>query len=396
MLTYNGKYNYIKIMIDSIEEELVQKIYKMLNHPAFKGTYMVGMPDAHEGAGAFVGFTMKFNDDTPIIPNIVGVDIDCGMLAYNMGNIEIDFEAFDKNIRRSIPSGFNVRSKIHSSISPIGVLAYEIGEVSKKLNLDERRVFKSLGTLGGGNHFIEVGEAPNNDKWVVIHTGSRNFGLQVAKYHQNKAKELMKSTFQGDAYKDLEYLPRGMGAEEYFEDMKVAQEFASVNRLIILEEILRYMFFQEIKDKGIDTSWDYQRDKYIKTENMIQSNHNYIDFKNKIIRKGATPANEGQKVIIPFNMRDGIAICTGKGNSDWNFSAPHGAGRILSRNKAKTQLCLEQFKDDMKGVYTTCVHQTTLDESPRAYKDKDMILDAIKDTVDVDFILKPLYNFKGY
>lgn len=380
MLTYRGKYNSAQVMIDEIDEETVKQIYGFLNHPAFGHTYIAIMPDCHAGAGAVIGYTAKLN--AYVIPNVVGVDIGCGMLACKIENKAFYPEALDTFIKKRIPSGFSRRRE--PPVSKYDKNIEDIIHLANNTDQDSYDVLCQLGTLGGGNHFIEVNRDPEENLWLVIHSGSRNFGLKIANYYQDKAKQLMKKMFLGnsnsnaDVYKNLEFLPIGHGGDEYIEAMKIAQGFASANRKLMAKLILENLFQLEL-DK-IET---------------IESVHNYINFEDKIIRKGAISAHEGQRLIIPLNMRDGSVIGIGKGNAKWNYSAPHGAGRVLSRRKAKETLSIEKFTEEMSGIYTSCVSQETLDESPMAYKDKDLILSAIGETIDIRFIMKPIYNFKA-
>lgn len=374
MLYYKAKYNGAKVFIDSLDEETVKQIYAFLNHPAFANSKIRIMPDTHAGKGSVIGFTMTMNEY--VIPNVVGVDIGCGMLMHKLDTKEIDFAKLDEFIKKNIPSGFSIHNQKGKEKNKkqtgecfregIELLSIKIGQTVDPI--------ASLGTLGGGNHFIEIDRHEDN-YYLIIHTGSRNFGLSVCAYHQKKAKGLMNKMFIGDAYKEREFLPMEEGGKEYLIDMRAAQEYAILNRRLILECILHDFFHQDTIDKR-------------------ECIHNYIGSDN-IIRKGAISAYEGEKVIIPLNMRDGVIVGTGKGNADWNFSAPHGAGRILSRKKAKSELTVEGFKESMEGIYTSCVNKDTLDESPMAYKDSDMIIEAIKDTVDIDFIMAPVYNFKA-
>lgn len=376
MLIYKAKYNVAKVFIDTIDETTVAQIYSFLNHPAFQGGKIRIMPDTHAGKGSVIGFTMEMNDY--IIPNIVGVDIGCGMLICKINQKEIDFNALDSFIKENIPSGFSIqdsRGKKRNECDLNSGFIEIVEEVSKKVGQKVDPI-ASLGTLGGGNHFIEI-DKHEDDYYLVVHTGSRNFGLSVCGYHQKKAKELMKKMFVGDAYKDLEFLPMDQGGSEYIEDMKIAQEYAALNRYLIVSRIMKYFFKEE--------KFHYAISECV---------HNYIGNDN-IIRKGAISALNGETVIIPLNMRDGVIVGTGKGNADWNFSAPHGAGRILSRKKAKEEIQLEDFENVMEGIFTSCISKDTIDESPMAYKDKDLIIEAIKDTVDIDFIMKPVYNFKA-
>jgi tRNA-splicing ligase RtcB (3'-phosphate/5'-hydroxy nucleic acid ligase) len=376
MLEYKGKYNYANVMIDVIEPELVQKLYLMLNHPAFKGGYIAIMPDCHEGKGSCIGFTKQMNEY--VIPNVIGVDIGCGIEAYNLGQLKLDdrdFGGFYNFIQNKVPSGFDVRSKAIYFDSIGNKLMPKVEAICKKIELDFGRVEKAVGTLGGGNHFIELDIAPNGDVWLTIHTGSRNFGKMVCEYHQDKAKKLMNDMFIGDAYKNLEFLPMGHGAEDYIEDMKVAQEYAALNRYEIATVLMEFF---KVTDCG-----------------KIKTVHNYINFEDNIIRKGAISAQEGERVLIPLNMRDGVIVGTGKGSSKWNYSAPHGAGRVLSRGKAKASLSVEKMKEDMKGIWSKSISKDTLDEAPDVYKDSQLIIDSIGESVQIDFMIKPIFNFKA-
>jgi RNA-splicing ligase RtcB len=358
-------------MTDEIDEMTVSQIYGFLNHPAFKGSHIVIMPDVHAGMGAVIGYTATMN--SYVIPAVVGVDIGCGVDAYNLGQIDVDFEALDHYIRNNIPAGFSAREESISSI-----MDTSIDTICKKdPKMDAHRAKLSLGTLGG-NHFIELNRNSSDNIWLVIHSGSRKFGLDIAVYHQQRAKALMKEMFIGDAYKNLEFLPIDKGGQEYLGDMYTAQLYAKLNRFLMGNEICKEYFSLDIHDLE-----------------CVKSVHNYINFKDKIIRKGAISAHKGERVIIPLNMRDGSIIATGKGNKDWNYSAPHGAGRIMSRKRAKAELTLEEFQSEMKGIWTSCIHKKTLDESPMAYKDKKIILDTIEETASIDFIMKPIYNFKA-
>lgn len=377
MLKYQGKYNFAHVMIDVVEPELVQQLYSMLNHPAFEHGYIAIMPDCHSGAGSCIGFTKKMNNY--VIPNIVGVDIGCGIESYNFGIKEFDdreFKRLENYIRREIPSGFCVRNQISKEYRESGsVFKVVIEELCKKIDADHARVKRAIGTLGGGNHFIELDKDPDENIWLTVHTGSRNFGKKICEYHQNKAKALMKEMFIGDAYKNLEFLPLEHGGQEYLDDMVIAQEYAEMNRTSIVNTI-----------KGF-----FEKEPF----DCIKTVHNYINFSDNIIRKGSISANKGEKVLIPLNMRDGVIVGTGKGDSKWNNSAPHGAGRVLSRSKAKRELSLDKMKEDMNGIWSESISQKTLDEAPDAYKDSQLIIDTIGETVSIDFIMKPIYNFKA-
>ena len=393
----------LKIFTENIEEEAIKQIDELLEQEPFKDCKVRIMPDVHAGKGCVIGFTADLGNK--VIPNIVGVDIGCGMLCVELGNIELNLKKLDNIINEYIPAGRNIREQKLIDFEKINEL-YCLRELkeSKKFN-------RAIGTLGGGNHFIEVDIDDEDNKYLVIHTGSRNLGKQVADYYQNLAIELCsgkeemfkkkekiikeykeqgrKSEIQ-EALKDLEKeyknnnpdLPKdlcyleGKYREMYLHDMRICQEYASLNRCYIARTILLNM------GKQI-----YQ--KYFETI------HNYISFEDNIVRKGAISAKEGEKVLIPINMRDGSIIAVGKGNEDWNNSAPHGAGRIMSRIKAKETFKLDDFKESMKGIYTTSVVEETIDEAPFVYKPMQEIIDNIQDTVEIQKIIRPIYNFKA-
>lgn len=370
-----GKYNSAEIFTENIDEESIRQIYNLLNTPGFVDSQIRIMPDVHAGKGSVIGFTMSFNNY--IVPTVVGVDIGCGMNAYNIGKCDIDLNSLDKFIHEAIPSGKEVRvSPVESKFTE----SEELFRLIKKVTEDDfDRVIRSIGSLGGGNHFIELDKDPKNNIWLVVHSGSRNLGLKVCNYHQNMAKEYIKKKFNGSrAYNDIEFMPMDEGGSEYLEDMKITQEYALQNRNTMCMIILEKFFGKKIKD----------------CESII-SIHNYINFSDKIVRKGAISAHDGEKVIIPLNMRDGSIVAKGKGNKNWNYSAPHGAGRILSRSGAKKVVSLEAYKEAMKNVYSSNVNKSTIDESPMAYKPSEEIIELINDTANIDFIMKPIYNFKG-
>lgn len=396
----------LKIFTKNVEQEAVDQIELLLAQDAFKDCKVRIMPDVHAGKGCVIGFTADLGEK--VIPNIVGVDIGCGMLCVSLGQTDIDFEKLDNAIRSYVPSGRDVHEG--------RIIRFdELQELKCYRELrDTKRLERSIGTLGGGNHFIEVDVAEDGYKYLVIHTGSRNLGKQVADYYQNLAFELMsgkdelyeeqgriieeykaagrKSDIQNaiaelhrnfkavnpNIPKDLCYL-EGKYREDYLHDMRICQKFAYMNRVMIAQIICNHMGW------GVDADMpDY-----------FECIHNYIDHDSNIVRKGAISAKLGEKVLIPINMRDGCIIGTGKGNEDWNQSAPHGAGRVMSRTKAKELVSLEEFEKSMDGIYTTSVNQSTIDESPMAYKTLDEIVENIKDTVDVLAIIKPVYNFKA-
>lgn len=406
----------LKIFTNDIEQEAVNQINELLEQEAFKNCKVRIMPDVHAGKGCVIGFTADLGDK--VIPNIVGVDIGCGMLCVELGKIDLDLERLDKIINEHIPSGRNIRESKLINFDKINDL-YCLRELkeTKKFN-------RAIGTLGGGNHFIEVDKDEQDNKYLVIHTGSRNMGKQVADYYQNLAIELCsgkeemykrkdeiiktykeqgKKTEIQKALKELkeEYnqnkpnLPNdlcyleGKYREMYLHDMKICQEYASKNRFYIAREILKkYFIFSDF------TLMFNNYDDLI-NRSSFETIHNYISFEDNIVRKGAIRANKGERVIIPINMRDGSIIAVGKGNEDWNNSAPHGAGRIMSRMKAKEMFNLEEFKESMKDIYSTSVVEETIDEAPFAYKPMQEIIDNIQDTVEIEKIIKPIYNFKA-
>lgn len=395
----------LKIFTDSIEPEALNQIYTLIKQPAFADCKVRIMPDVHAGKGCVIGFTADLGDK--VIPDIVGVDIGCGMLCCEIGKIDVDYEKLDSVIREHIPAGRAVRDE--------EINFPQLEDLYCKGQLRNMEWLKcSLGTLGGGNHFIEVDEDSDGVKYLVIHTGSRNLGKQVAEIYQQMAIDDMqgvnklaeesqkliaeykaagrqkdiqrglaelKRKWQPDKLnipKELCYLT-GEHREVYLHDMKICQEFARVNRRAIQDIIFYYM------------GWTFSRSFM----ERFQTIHNYIDHDTNIVRKGAISAKAGEKVLIPINMRDGCIIGVGKGNEDWNCSAPHGAGRIMSRSKAKENVSLEEYQESMKGIYTTSVSQSTIDESPMVYKPMDEILEHIKDTVEIVKIIKPVYNFKA-
>lgn len=420
----------LKIFTNNIEEEAVSQLDLLLKQEPFKDCKVRIMPDVHAGKGCVIGFTADLGNK--IIPNIVGVDIGCGMLCVELGKVELNLEKLDKVINKFIPSGRDVHEQTK----------YKFLEL-EKLNCyrelkDTKRIQRSMGTLGGGNHFIEIDVDDETNKYLVIHTGSRNLGKQVAEYYQDLAIELCsdkeemfkkkekiikeykeqgrKSEIQ-QALKKLEKqykdnkpnLPKelcyleGKYREDYLHDMKICQEYARDNRLCIAKEILcnyfelpYYQGCKSVRLRPLPTAnaW-YTQDIVEKDFYYFETIHNYISFEDNIVRKGAIRADKGERVLIPMNMRDGSIIAIGKGNEDWNNSAPHGAGRIMSRAKAKETFCIEEFKESMKDIYTTSVVEETIDEAPFVYKPMQEIINNIQDTVEIQKIIKPIYNFKA-
>ncbi len=369
MIKIKGEYAEALVNLDEVELEETAKtqIQDIVNHYTSKGTLIRIMADTHAGYGVPIGFTQTMGDY--IIPNLIGVDIACGVSACRIDLPYDDWGLFDQEVRQ-IPHGFKNRTTVAPQIDGIRLSA-EVSRLALQVNYDPQKALLSCGSLGGGNHFIEVDEAPNGDRWLVVHSGSRGIGHAVAMYYQNLAKEFARVINQEPG--DLSALPFDWvrHAYHYAEATKVMNRFASMSRYIILQQLA-----------GSDCK-------------IIESVHNYIDDTDGMIRKGAISAKLGERVIIPLNMHDGTIIGTGKGSKKWNYSAPHGAGRVLSRKKAKATLGLEEFKETMKDVWSSCVDKARLDEAPMAYKDQGLILDSLAEIVDVDWIMKPVYNFKA-
>ena len=400
MLEIKGKVNTAICYAKVIEDEAIDQIRRMCDYGMTAGSKIRIMPDVHAGKGCTIGRTMKIVDKA--VPNMVGVDIGCGMYTVNIGKVDIDFEKLD-DACHFIPSGMNVWEGRQERFDLTGLRCYR--------NLkDTRRLERSLGTLGGGNHFIEVDQAQDDTKYLIIHSGSRNLGKQVAEYYQKLAvdldrgygeyfekrdeiirtykeqgrrkeiqaalKELHFQVYESQPSMpdDLCYLS-GKYLEDYLHDVEICQKFAHRSREKMSEVIL--------ERAGITGG------------EAFHTIHNYIDTEEMILRKGAIAAHKGEKVLIPINMRDGSVLAVGKGNPEWNFSAPHGAGRIMSRSKAKTALSMDEYKKEMAGVYTTSVNENTLDEAPMAYKSLGDIIDVIRESGDVIDVMKPIYNCKA-
>lgn len=398
MLELNGKYNYAKIFTDVIDEPSISQIITFCNQESSAGSTIRIMPDVHAGKGATIGMTMTISDK--IIPNIVGVDIGCGMETIKIKEKHIELQKLDKLIYEKIPSGFSIREKTHKYFEKI-----DLTKLYCYNEINPLRAEKSLGTLGGGNHFIEADKDDDGFIYIVVHSGSRSLGLAVATYYQNLAyralnhsddkaiaeliqrlksqgkqksieAEIKKltSTKRTSVPKHLAYVS-GKLFDMYIHDMKIVQEYAMLNRQAIIDEITKGMKLHILE--------------------QFTTIHNYIDTENMILRKGAVSAQNGEKLLIPINMRDGSLICIGKGNEDWNFSAPHGAGRLMSRSEAKTSFTVSEYKKQMNGIYSTSISKSTLDECPMAYKSMKDIVDNISPTADIVKIIKPIYNFKA-
>ena len=392
----------LKIFTDNIEDTAREQIDILMKQPAFAECKVRIMPDVHAGAGCVIGFTADLGDK--VIPNIVGVDLGCGMNTVIIAEKDIDFEKLDTVIRKHVPSGRNTHEGKKTSFDKLQEL-YCYRDLR-----DTKRIVRSIGTLGGGNHFIEIDKDNDGNYYLIIHSGSRNLGKQVAEYYQNLAVEIMQG--KGELYekqnalikeykeqgrrkeietaiKELykEYNPNplnipkelcyltGEYREKYLHDMKICQEYAVLNRATMSDIIVGHMGWTAVE--------------------FFETIHNYIEHESNMVRKGAISAKLGEKLLIPINMRDGCILGVGKGNDDWNKSAPHGAGRLMSRTKAREAVKLEEYKDSMKDIFTTSVSIETLDEAPMVYKPMDEIISNIGDTVEILKILKPVYNFKA-
>jgi RNA-splicing ligase RtcB len=398
MLELQGKYNSAKIFTDVVDSESISQVLLLLNQEFVSGSKIRMMPDIHAGSGCTVGTTMTITDK--IVPNLVGVDIGCGMYTAQIKEKEIDFEKLDNAIHALIPSGFAIREKPHRFAKQI-----DLNTLSCYTHTDPIKAEKSIGSLGGGNHFIECDRDDEGNLYIVIHSGSRHLGLEVASYYQRagydalngaskedinaliadlkskgKQREIeqaiktLKNTKRTSIPKNLCYV-QGDLFTSYIHDTQIVQMFADLNRKAMMDEIINAMGLTVVDE--------------------FSTIHNYIDVEHMILRKGSVSARKGEKLLIPINMRDGSLICIGKGNDDWNQSAPHGAGRLMSRTEAKNNLSLEEFQNEMQGIYSTSVSTRTIDESPMAYKSMSDIVDNIKDTADILKVIKPVYNFKA-
>lgn len=397
MIELQGKYATAKVFTDVVDNESISQVINLLNQPYIEGSRVRMMPDIHTGAGCTIGTTMTIKDK--ICPNLVGVDIGCGMETVRIKETHIEPQKLDKVIRSGVPSGFEIRKKAHRFAEDI-----DLSELycAKKVNLD--RAYNSIGTLGGGNHFIEANQDEDGNIYIVVHSGSRHLGLEIANFYQEAAYKALTSyskeeieakvaelkaagrqkeiqsvlkqlkTKHSPVPKPLAYV-EGELFEAYLHDMWIAQRFANLNRQAMMDTIVKDMGFHVVE--------------------QFTTIHNYIDVENMILRKGAVSAQAGEKLLIPINMRDGSLICVGKGNGDWNYSAPHGAGRLMSRSAAKQTFTVSEFKKEMDGIYTTSVGRSTLDECPMAYKNMADIVDNIEPTVTIEAVIKPIYNFKA-
>ncbi len=404
MQIVTGKYNNAKVFIDNCEDTCIEQIRNLLDQEPFHDAKVRIMPDCHAGKSCVIGFTADLGDK--IIPNIVGVDIGCGMLTVELGKVEIDYARLDEVIRTYVPSGREVNEGRLMRFPKIQEM-----KCFRELE-DTRKMERAIGSLGGGNHFIEIDTDDEGNKYLVIHTGSRQLGIQVCDIYQKKAiglhigkealwdeEERIKNEYKAagrrseihdvlmELHRNFRQTPpdvpvelcflTGKYSQNYLYDMKICQEFADENRHMIAKQLLEHYGLEPVGE--------------------FTTVHNYIDHDSNIIRKGAVSAKKGEKLLIPINMRDGSLICVGKGNEDWNFSAPHGAGRLFSRTEAFNRFTVEEFEKTMKeaGIFTTCVNHSTLDECPFAYKGMDDIVSNIGPTAEIVNVIRPVYNFKA-
>ena len=398
MIEINGKFNNAKCFTNNLETTAHEQIQAVCDQQAFAGSKIRIMPDVHAGKGCTIGTTMTIIDK--VVPGMVGVDIGCGMETVRIAERDVDFDKLDKIIRKNIPCGREVRKHLHKLNDEIDLTQLRCAQ---DIKIDRAR--HSIGTLGGGNHFIEVDKDEDGNVYLVVHSGSRHLGTEVAEFYQNEGRKAMwggakyqiqvlisklkeegrfseiqteieklKAEHQINVPKDLAYV-EGKLFEDYIHDMKIVQKFATLNRKAMTDVIMVGM-------------------RYTKVEEFTTI-HNYIDTDAMILRKGSVSAKKGEKLLIPINMRDGSLVCIGKGNEDWNFSAPHGAGRLMSRSAAFEHLTMEEYQKEMQGIYSTCVNTATLDESPMAYKSMDEIVEQIQPTAEIVARIKPVYNFKA-
>jgi RNA-splicing ligase RtcB len=366
MIEFQGKYGAAKVFTDTVEQSAISQIYNLLSQDFVIGSKIRIMPDVHAGSGCTIGTTMTISDK--VVPNLVGVDIGCGMEAVLLKDKRVELGQLDKAIHQYIPAGFQIRKEPHHLNNEINLTALRCAN-----HVDLVRASLSIGTLGGGNHFIELDSDEEGQLYLVVHSGSRNLGKQVCDHYQRSAaKELKRTGNRAD--KVLAYL-EGALFDDYLHDMAIIQRYANVNRRAIVKEL----------EKRVKFSIDGQ----------FTTIHNYIELDTMILRKGAISAREGERVLIPMNMRDGSLICVGKGNEDWNFSAPHGAGRLMSRSDAKMSFTVTEYEKAMQGIYSSTVNRSTLDEAPFAYKPMEEIIANIGDTADIIKTIKPLYNYKA-
>lgn len=393
MIEIKGKYNKAMVFAKEVEESAFNQIKELCDQEFVSGSIIRIMPDVHTGMGCTIGTTMTVSDK--VVPNLVGVDIGCGMHTVEFKVGKLDFNEINRFIKDEIPTGFKVYNRVMKK--------FPVDKLKCSGNLDNiERIRKSIGTLGGGNHFIEINRGEKGGLYLVVHSGSRNLGKQVAEYYQKKAYETFKG-YNINIQSELDLLKKGEQDEEalekmmelkgrlvkknlaychgnllkdYLHDMELVQSFAYENRKLISKRIVERFGLRVVKE--------------------FVTIHNYIDLDSMILRKGAVSAKKGELLLIPINMRDGSILARGKGNKEWNYSAPHGAGRLMSRKAAKKTIDMKVFKESMKGIHSESVCRKTLDEAPQAYKSLDSIVDSIDETVEIIDLLKPLFNYKDH
>ena len=376
MITIYGKYTNAQVYTVkneeyALEEHARAQIQMICNHPSAAGSKIRVMPDVHPGKVATVGLTMTIGDS--ILPSLVGVDIGCGMTLARIKAKGLEFQKLDTVIREEVPVGPQIRKNTHKYADRI-----DLGRLRCYKHINAGKAMRSIGTLGGGNHFIELDRDEDGNIYLIVHSGSRHLGMEVAEYYLHAGQKEMQMKKEG-GYASYEMTCiSGALMEDYLHDLEVMQEFAKINREAIVDSIVRGM------------KW--------KTEDAFTCIHNYVDFRNAdapILRKGSISAMEGERVIIPINMKDGVILGTGRGNEEWNCSAPHGAGRICKRTDVDSRHTVSEFKKVMKGIYSTCINEGTLDEAPFAYRTLEDIEGVIGETVTIDRIIRPLYNYKA-
>lgn len=374
MITIYGKHATALVYTVKNEEYALEdyaraQLQMICDHPSSAGSIIRVMPDVHPGKVGTVGLTMTVGDS--ILPSLVGVDIGCGMTLAKIRAKSVEFQQLDVVIRDNVPVGSRIREKEHKFADRI-----DLSELRCAKGINARKAIRSIGTLGGGNHFIEVDKDENGDLYLIIHSGSRHLGMEVADFYLHAGQKEAQMKKQGYAPYEMTCL-EGRLMEDYLHDLKIMQEFARINREAMVETIVKGM------------KW--------KVEDEFTCIHNYVDFDGEtpILRKGAISAKAGERVIIPINMRDGVILGTGLGNKDWNCSAPHGAGRICKRVDVDSSFTVSEFKKAMKGIYSTCISKDTLDEAPFAYRNLEDILGVVGETIHIDKIIKPVYNYKA-
>ena len=375
MIQIKGKYTDATIMClgdapgETIDQYAVAQVQMIADNEASRGCTIRVMPDVHPGKIGPIGLTMTIKD--MVIPSLVGVDIGCGMSMVKLGKVRKDFQKLDAVIRERVPAGFDVRKDIHSL-----AVEFDLDDLRCSKSVRNDKALLSLGTLGGGNHFIELDEDKKGNAYLIIHSGSRHLGKEVADFYVTKGYRYLRDHGRDDVPVELVFLT-GELLDDYLHDVRIVQKYAELNRRIMLKEICKGMKWKPVEE-----------------QNCI---HNYVDMSGDepILRKGAISAKENEDVIIPINMRDGVILGKGRGNEEWNYSAPHGAGRVASRKEVLDSHTVSEYKSTMKGIYSSCIGKETLDEAPFAYRNLEYVKEAIKDTVEITEILTPVFNYKG-